>query len=233
MPPRKKRPEPGTAFTYVRVSTDEQADSGLGLSDQRAKVTAACNGRGWTIVHEYADEGVSAKNIIDRPALTAALAALDAGEAANLVVSKLDRLSRSVHDFTGLVDRSKRNSWSLVVLDLGVDTSTAAGQMMANVLATFAQFERELIGERTSSALQVKKRAGVQLGRPDRTPIDIVIRVCLQRASGVSLKAIADGLNAEQVPTSQGGARWYASSVAAVLSRPDAKAAMDRAAVNQ
>jgi DNA invertase Pin-like site-specific DNA recombinase len=220
MPPRRKRPDLNTAFTYVRVSTEEQTESGLGLSDQRAKVTAACEQRGWNIVHEYADEGFSAKTVIDRPDLTAALNALDAGEAANLVVAKLDRLSRSVHDFTGLVARSKRNSWSLVVLDLGVDTSTAAGQMMANVLATFAQFERELIGERTSAALQIKKRDGMTLGRPDRHPDEVVELIVTRKFDGASYRAIADELNGWGVATSQGGARWYPSTVKAVFARP-------------
>lgn len=226
MPPRRKTADPCTAITYVRVSTEDQVDSGLGLDDQRAKVRSECERRGWRVVGEHADEGISAKTVVDRPGLMNALERLDARDAGNLIVSKLDRLSRSVHDFTGLVDRSKRMGWSLVVLDLGVDTSTPSGAMMANVLASFAQFERELIGQRTSDALQVKKRAGVRLGRPQRSSLDVVRFVARQRAAGFSLAAVAAELNETGVPTSQGGRMWYPSTIAAVLRRGDAIADM-------
>lgn len=201
-------------------------ESGLGLDWQRAKVAAECDRRGWRTLGEYADEGISAKTIENRPGLVAALDVLDQGGAASLVVAKLDRLSRSVHDFTGLVDRAQRLGWAMVVLDIGVDTSTATGEMMSNILASFAQFERKLIGERTSAALQVKKRAGIRLGRPDRSPPEVVIRVCVRRAEGATLRAIAAELNADGVPPSQGGQTWRASSVASVLARPDATAAL-------
>lgn len=230
MPPRRKQAKSDTALTYIRVSTDDQVESGLGLDWQRDKVAAECQRREWQVIGEYADEGISAKTIVNRPGLVAALELLDSGQAANLVVAKLDRLSRSVHDFTGLVDRANRNGWSLVVLDIGVDTSTATGEMMSNILASFAQFERKLIGERTSAALQVKKRAGMQLGRPDRTPIEVVLRVCFNRVAGMTLGAIASGLNADKVPLSQGGQRWYPSTIAAVLAREDAREALAGAA---
>lgn len=219
MQPRRKVTDPLSAVTYRRVSTEDQAESGLGLDVQRSKVDAEVARRGWHSVGDFADEGISAKTIDARPELLAALDMLDSGQAANLVVSKLDRLSRSVHDFTGLVDRAKRNGWSLIVMDLGVDTTTAAGMMMANVLASFAQFERELIGQRTSDALQVLKRQGVRLGRPERAVPELVERIGNLRGDGKSLAFIADILTGEKVPTSQGGQRWYPSTVAAVLAR--------------
>jgi DNA invertase Pin-like site-specific DNA recombinase len=223
VPPRRKQADPSSAVTYVRVSTEDQADSGLGLDGQRAAVNAECERRDWTIVAALADEGISAKAIDNRPGLLAALDMLDGGHAASLVVAKLDRLSRSVHDFTGMVDRAQRNGWTLVVLDLGVDTSTPSGEMMANVMASFAQFERKLIGQRTSAALQALKRQGVVLGQPNRSAPALVDRIVHMREQDMSLRAIADQLTTESVPTSQGGARWYASTVAAVLRRPDAQ----------
>jgi DNA invertase Pin-like site-specific DNA recombinase len=226
VPPRRKAPPPDTAVTYVRVSTEDQAESGLGLESQRSKVLGECERRGWRVLEQYADEGKSGKTIAGRPALLRALDALDRGDAANLVVMKLDRLSRSVHEFTGLVAQSKRQGWSLVVLDIGVDTSTATGDMMVNILASFAQFERMLIGERTSAALQVKIRDGKILGRRQRQPLEVVERICLERALGASLREIASSLNRDEIPTSQRGAKWYASTVAAVLRRPEAQAAI-------
>ncbi len=105
----------------------------------------------------------------------------------------------------------------LVTLDLGVDTTTPSGEMVANVMATFAQFERRLIGQRTKDALAVKKREGVKLGRPLSVPKAIVNRIVRERKKGLSLRVIAQGLNDDGVPTGHGGVKWYASTVRAVL----------------
>ncbi|MGE4164191.1 MAG: recombinase family protein, partial [Vicinamibacterales bacterium] len=163
------------------------------------------------------------KEMANRPGLLAALDRVETGAAQILMVSKLDRLSRSVHDFTGLLQRAERRGWALIACDLGVDTSTPAGEAMANVMASFAQLERKLIGQRTSDALQAKKRAGATLGRPDRTPPETVARIRRMRNRGATLQAIADRLNRDGVPTSQGGAQWWPSTVAAVLRRPVAR----------
>lgn len=81
-----------------------------------------------------------------------------------LIASKLDRVSRSVRDFAGLLDRAQSRGWRLVLLDLG-DTSTAAGEMIANLIASAAQYERRLIGQRTREGLAAKRAQGVRLGR--------------------------------------------------------------------
>lgn len=103
----------------------------------------------------------------NRPELAAALADLDAGHGTVLMVSKLDRLSRSVHDATGLLLRAERAGWGLVALDVAVDTTTPQGAAMTQILAVFAELERRLIGERTKAALAVK-RAGREAGPPAR-----------------------------------------------------------------
>ena len=100
---------------------------------------------------------------------------------------------------------------------LGVDTTTPSGEMVANVMATFAQFERRLIGQRTKGALAVKKREGVKLGRPLSIPTATVNRIIKERKQGRSLRAIAQGLNDDEVPTGHGGAKWHASTVRSVL----------------
>jgi len=133
------------------------------------------------------------------------------------VVAKLDRLSRSLLDFARLMDRSRREGWQLVALDLGVDTSTPAGEMLAGVLATFAQYERRLIAQRTRDALAVKRSQGARLGRPVLLPAAVRTRIATERAQGATLPAIADGLTRDAVPTAQAGVRWYPSTVAAVL----------------
>ena len=202
---------------YVRVSTDEQADSGAGLAVQRAAIEAEAARRGWQLVAIHEDAGASGKSLNGRPGLTAALAGIEAGEASGLVVAKLDRLSRSLLDFAGLMERSQRKGWALVALDLGVDTSTPSGEMMASVLAIFAQFERRLIGQRTRDALAVKRSQGVRLGRPRTMPESVRERIRQEREQGRSLTAIAAGLNVDGIGTAQGGCRWYPSTVRAAL----------------
>lgn len=202
---------------YVRVSTAEQADSGLGLEAQRAAIEAECQRRSWRLVEVFEDAGASGKSMGGRAGLTRALRAVRKGEAAALVVAKLDRLSRSLLDFAALMEEARRKGWALVILDLGVDTTTPSGEMIANVMATFAQFERRLIGQRTKDALAVKRRQGVRLGRPRSLPQDVVNRIAAERLAGASLAAVAHRLNADAVPTAHGGKRWYPSTVRAVL----------------
>jgi DNA invertase Pin-like site-specific DNA recombinase len=203
-------------LAYVRVSTEEQRASGLGLADQRAVIERAAVSRGWADVEFISDEGVSAKNL-SRPGIAGALEQLAAGEASVLVVSKLDRLSRSLLDFANLMDTAKRQGWEVVALDLAIDTSTPSGALMANVMASFAQFERQLIGQRTSAALQAKKAAGHRLGRPRSLDPAIAQRIVVERAGGSSLTAIARGLNEDGVPTARGGRSWLPATVAASL----------------
>src|SRR5580658_1176786 len=102
---QKHLADPAKMVAYVRVSTDDQADSGAGLAAQRGAVAAEARRRGWTLValHEDALSGKS----LDRPGLAAALAAVEAGEAAGIVVAKLDRLSRSLKDFAELMAQAQ------------------------------------------------------------------------------------------------------------------------------
>jgi DNA invertase Pin-like site-specific DNA recombinase len=201
---------------YVRVSTSEQGESGAGLEAQRAAIAAACEQRGWQLV-AVEEDVASGKSRNGRPGLDAAIAACERADANGLIVAKLDRLSRSVVDFAGLLERARRKHWALVALDLGVDTSTPSGEMMANVVISFAQYERRLIGQRTKDALSVKRAQGVKLGRSSTLPAAVRRRIARERANGLSYRAIADGLNAAGVPTGQGGRQWYPMTVRTVL----------------
>jgi DNA invertase Pin-like site-specific DNA recombinase len=201
---------------YVRVSTDEQRSSGAGLAAQRAAIETECRRRGWTLVEVIEDAGYNAKDM-KRPGVQIALDTLKRGDAGALVVAKLDRLSRSMLDFTAVMAKASKQGWALVALDCAVDTTTPAGEAMANVLATFAQFERRLIGQRTREALAAKRASGVRLGRPVSLPVNVRERIASERRAGRSLAAIADILNAEQVPTAQGGRQWWPSTVRAAL----------------
>jgi DNA invertase Pin-like site-specific DNA recombinase len=201
---------------YVRVSTEEQSTSGAGLAAQRAAIEGECVRRGWHLVEVIEDAGYSAKDM-KRPGVQIALETLREGNAGALVVAKLDRLSRSMLDFTTVMATASKQGWALVALDCAVDTTTPAGEAMANVLAVFAQFERRLIGQRTREALAAKRASGVRLGRPVSLPPEISKRIASERKAGRSLAAIAATLNEEQVPTAQGGRQWWPSTVRAVL----------------
>ncbi len=115
------------------------------------------------------------------------------------------------------MERSRRKGWSLVALDLGVDTTTPAGEMVASLMATFAQYERRIIGVRTKEALAVKRAQGVRLGRPNSLSPEIVERIQHERAEGKTLAAIADGLNEESVPTAHGGRIWHRATIRQIL----------------
>jgi len=203
---------------YVRVSTEEQADSGAGLAAQRSAIAAEAARRGWELVAIYEDAAASGKSLNGRPGLQSALMAIEGGEAGALVVAKLDRLSRSLLDFAGLMDRSKRRGWSLVALDLGVDTTTPQGEVMASVLAAFAQFERRLIGQRTKDALAERRAAGVRLGRPSTLPTTTVATMRRLRAEGLTYQGIADALRSSGTRSGQGG-QWTATTVRRIVLR--------------
>ncbi|MGH7642832.1 MAG: recombinase family protein [Candidatus Dormibacteria bacterium] len=209
---------------YARVSTLEQADSGLGLEAQRRAIRSECERRGWELVGIEEDAGWSGK-VTSRPGLQRALGACEGGTADGLVVAKLDRLSRSVQHAAALLVQAERSGWALVALDLGVDLSTPSGEVMAHVLAAIAQFERRLIGQRTKDALAVRRAQGVRLGRPRVLPGSVVRRVTRERKVGRTLQAIADGLNRDGIPTAHGGTAWWPSTVAKVLGGGSQRAA--------
>ena len=210
---------------YTRVSTDEQAAHGHGLAAQRAAIEAEAVRRGWT-VEWITDDGYSGKDLA-RPGIRRALEVLGKRRGGRtldgLVVAKLDRLTRSLRDFADVMHRSHGERWTLVALDLNVDTGTPSGRLLAGVMASVNAFEREVIAQRTRDALAVLKRRGVALGNPrlraGRTGDDVRRRILDLRAAGASYPAIAERLNREGVPTAFGGRQWYAASVRAVALR--------------
>jgi len=212
--PARSQHQPPRTIGYLRVSTEEQATSRAGLEAQRSALLAEAERRGWAL-ELVEDAGFSAKDL-NRPALTDALARLDAHQADVLVVSKLDRLSRSMKDFTDLIDRAQRRHWSLVCLDLGVDTTTATGELQAHIVGSMAHYERRLIGQRTKDAMAAKKAQGVHLGRRQDLPLEVVRRVVDERSAGRTWQSIADGLTTDGVPTARGAAKWRVSTVQGV-----------------
>ncbi|MEH3141308.1 MAG: recombinase family protein [Mycobacterium kyogaense] len=197
-------------FGYSRVITDEQAMSRNGLEAQRDVIHARGVRRGWTVEH-FADEGLSGKAI--GPKLSEVLQLLASGQGDGLVVAKLDRLSRSIVNASNIIEAAQAQGWSLVILDLGVDLTTAAGRMIAMNLVNFAQYERELISERTKAALAAKKRRGERIGRPRAASASVVRRIVQDRQAGCTYDAIAAALSADNVLSPLGKAAWQPSTV--------------------
>ena len=115
------------------------------------------------------------------------------------------------------MERARREGWELVALDTPVDMSTQTGEMMAGIVALFAQYERRLIAERTRAALRAKKAAGARLGRPRLLPDATAHRIVAVRAAGATVRSISATLMAEAVPTATGRTTWHPTAVARAL----------------
>lgn len=223
MTARTRKPEPTAvvAVGYVRVSTAEQATTGWSLDAQRRRVEAYCEAKGWPVAAIYADEGVSA--VKHRPAWEQLLTDVLADGVTHVVGLKLDRFGRSAKQLLDMYEAFEAKGVALVCIEDNIDTSTPVGRLMRTVLAAVAEFERDLISERTKNGLAEARihlaKQGKRLGRPAAVPDEVVARIRSEHAAGVSLGAIARALSDEGVPTAHGGARWYPSTVRAVLAR--------------
>ncbi len=199
---------------YLRVSTEEQALHGYGLDAQEHELVRAFEFYRWDLTEIVREEGASGKDL-DRPRLRHALELIAAGDADGIAVAKLDRLSRSVIDFSDLLDWFEHAGARFVALDLQVDTSQPGGRMVSQVLMAVAEWERGTIAARTKAGLAAKRAQGQPTGRPsvaDRP--ELVDRIQAMRSiEGMSLQAIADELNEDGVPTLRGAAKWRPSSV--------------------
>jgi len=211
-----------------RVSTDEQGRSGLGLAAQRRTCHAYIGIKDdWEIVAEVTDEK-SGKTLNGRHELAKALEALDQGEADVLLVAKLDRLSRSVVDFGTILQRSKRHGWDLAVTDFALDTTTPNGRLVANILISLAEWERDQIAERTKNALASIPRGTTHIDRdgnvkqaPGRAvQIDGETETLIRymRSQGKSYRGICAELSALGKPT-PGGGPWQVSTIQRILAR--------------
>ncbi len=230
MKPRMTTTPKTRTIAYLRVSTDKQADKGVSLDAQRAKVEAYAALYDIESVEVIVDAGVSAKSL-ERPGLLRALDMLRRGGADGLLVVKLDRLTRSVRDLGELVSGPfAPGRAALLSVGEQIDTRSAAGRLVLNVLASVSQWEREAIGERTAAAMQHKRAAGEYTGGRVRfgfrtaddgrvEPVadeQAVIQRARQLAVFGSLRDVAAQL-AEEGHLSRAGRPFAASAVARML----------------
>jgi len=223
------------AAVYLRVSTEEQATDGYGLDAQRERCGAMATVKGWPIVAEYADEGISgSKELMERPGGAALLDAACNGEIGAVIFSSLDRLGRETILTLQAVDDLASCGVDIVSCKETFDTSTPTGKAMLGMVAVFAQLERDTITQRLTDGRNARgKIDGERGGRlpygyvrvktngksaikiyPEKA--DIVRRIFSERQSGMTLQAIADGLNDERIPSPR-NATWYPSSIKSVL----------------
>jgi len=213
---------------YVRVSTEDQAREGVSLSAQEARIAAYCAAMGWTVAESIRDAGESAKSL-KRPGIATVLDSIRGGVVGRIVVAKLDRLTRSVRDLADLIDLCAKHDVALVSLGETLDTSTAAGRMVVNMLGVVAAWEREAIGERTATALAHKRQRRTAYGP---TPFgfvrvgdalvsepkeqDALAEAQRMDCGGSSFREIAARLTEIGVMPHRGKA-WHPSSVRAML----------------
>lgn len=218
------------AVAYIRVSTTQQAESGLGLEAQQATVTAAAQRHGLPLVETFTDAGLSGSlGLEDRPGLFAAIGALRRGDV--LLVAKRDRLGRdvvAVAMIERLIDR--KGARILSAAGEGTEGDDASSMLQRRILDAFSEYERLIIGQRTKAALKAKKARGERVGniafgyqlaadgtlteQPDEQAALAIIRDC--RAAGYTLRAIADELNRQGIRTRAHGA-WKHQYVAGLL----------------
>ena len=223
---------------YVRVSTEQQATEGVSLEAQQVRIRAHCVSQDIELVDIVIDEGFSAKSL-ERPGIKQALAMLSGNQANAIVVVKLDRLTRSVKDLGYLCDSYFREGlpYSLLSVSDSIDTRSASGKLMLNVLMSVAQWEREAISERTQEAMNELKRRGVRMGgapygwqytkeadehgrrnlvmHPGEQKV--IHRICAMHREGLSVLDIAKRLTSEGVRPR--GTEWERPTLYRILER--------------
>jgi len=209
------------AIGYVRVSTDKQADHGVSLDAQETKIHAMATVQGAEIVELIVDGGESAKNL-DRPGMQRLLTLVDQRLVDAVIIAKLDRLTRSVKDLAELLERFQRRGVALVSVAESLDTGSASGRLVINIMVSVSQWEREAIGERTRDAMQHKRSNGQRVGNvaygyrssadgkyvePEPSEQAALAEIRSLRTQGRSLREIAATLNGQALHTRR-GAPW-------------------------
>jgi site-specific DNA recombinase len=213
---------------YIRVSTARQVLEGHSLEAQQAQLEAYARLHDLEIVSIESDAGESASSL-ERPGLKRALERLDRFEAQGILVVKLDRLTRSVQDFCDLIDTYFRDgTCALMSVSESIDTSTAAGRLVLNVLMLFSQWEREAAAERTSVVMERLKETGKFTGGwpPYGWSVDedgalvadveeqlVIARARDLRTAGHSLRAIAAAVG----PNNRNGKEFDHTQIARML----------------
>ena len=227
-----------SAVLYTRVSTTKQAEEGISLEAQEARLRAWAAGQGLEVAGVHVDAGLSGGRADNRPGLQAALA--DACKRRGvLVVYSLSRVARSTRDALAIAERLDKAGADLVSLSEAIDTTSAAGKMVFRMLAVLAEFERDLCSERTTSALAFKRRQGLRISgkipygfrleagqlvavEDEQAAVRLMVKL---RADGLSLRAIAEEMERREIKRQNGSHVWPSNVVLMILRRAEKLAA--------
>jgi site-specific DNA recombinase len=220
---------------YMRVSTEEQAREGFSIHAQKEKLSKYANANDWEIVDFYVDDGISGKNIQDRPDALRLIEDVKNGKVTNVLVYKLDRLTRSVKDLISLIELFESHECCFNSVTEKLDTSNAVGRMFIKIIGIFAEFERENLAERVSFGYEQKTREGNYTNTNGVNGYDYIVgsgdlvineeeRIIVERIyeeylNGTSMLKIAKMLNTEKVPSKRGG-YWSQSTIKSILTNP-------------
>lgn len=225
---RRRRSEARTrvaalAVGYLRCSTEEQAESGLGLEAQRAEIAALAIRRGVTVVGWFTDAGISGATMGKRPEFLAALRFLDSGQAGQLLAKDVTRLSRSSADLGALLAAAQADGWTVATADQLVDTADPQGAMLPMFLGIVGDLERRFTSVRTTQALAAARARGTKLGKTSTLPDQVRTEIVNRRDTCSTWQQIADLLNDRGVATGQGGSCWRPAQVRAAYIAAKAK----------
>jgi DNA invertase Pin-like site-specific DNA recombinase len=221
-----------TAVAYLRVSTVGQAEEGVSLEAQKAKIAAWCVLNDLELEAIYCDAGISGSKTSNRPELQKALDHVCKSQG-SLVVYSLSRLARSTKNTIEIAERLSKANANLVSVSEKLDTSSAAGKMIFRLLAVMAEFEKDVVAERTKAALAHKKSKGERVGKvpvgfdlgadgvtlvPNEYQQEAIGLIRQLRQLGLSMREIAAELNARGIQAKHGG-QWQHTTVQRILKR--------------
>jgi DNA invertase Pin-like site-specific DNA recombinase len=211
------------ALIYARVSTDRQRETGHSLDSQSTLLIKRAEADGYRV--EIITENGSGRNT-RRPLLIKAIERLNKGQAAALYVLDIDRLARSARHLLEIAETAQRKGWRLVISTLNIDTSTSQGKMSLTMFAAFAEFESDVISDRVKRQHEARRERGITWGveQGAKPELDLKTRrqIIRERRQGKSLRAIAKGLEAKEIPTARGG-KWHAATIRAIIESPSGK----------
>ncbi len=222
------------AIGYVRVSTADQRDNGVSLEAQRERIKKWCDADGYRLVEVFDDAGISGKRADNRPGLQLALDRVCKTKGGALIVYSLSRLARSTRNAIEIAERLDKAGADLVSLTEKIDTTSAAGKMVFRMLAVLAEFERDIISERTRAALDHKRRNGECIGTVpfgwdlngdgktlvrNKSEQAAITTIRSMRKRGAKLKQIAAELTEQGIETKFGKRVWSHQSVSQILKR--------------
>lgn len=216
---------------YARVSTEDQAKEGFSLDNQLEKLRSYCKARGWKIVGEYVDDGYSGRDI-KRPAYQKMMEDIDKWDV--LLVMKMDRIHRNSKNFMLMMEQLRQKNKEFVSMTESLDTSTAMGRFVMDIIQRIAQLESEQIGERVYDGMRQKAKQGVGLlGSPApygyryengklvgiKEELDNVKEIYKMYLEGKSLQEIVDWFNEKGIKGKKGG-KWDKKTISRILSNP-------------